>query len=82
MPGDDEGGGFKAGERWFDFSRVTPPWPGFEKLGDNPEVCRPQMEDGADKAFGYEREKQSTAPATEGFPAMLFAHLEPVAAVS
>ncbi|CAM9136086.1 unnamed protein product [Ectocarpus sp. 12 AP-2014] len=54
MPGDDEGGGFKAGERWFDFSRVTPPWPGFEQLGDNPEVCRPQMEDGADNAFGYE----------------------------
>ncbi|CAM9977168.1 unnamed protein product [Ectocarpus fasciculatus] len=55
MPDDEGGGGFKAGERWFDFSGVTPPWPGFEKLGDNPEVCRPQMEDGAGDAFGYER---------------------------
>lgn len=49
---------FTAENRWFDFSEVTLPWPEFQEMGDDPEVCRPDTQDGGDRAFGYESEKK------------------------
>ncbi|CAM9769228.1 unnamed protein product [Scytosiphon promiscuus] len=45
---------FAAKKRWFDFSDVVLPWPEFQEMGDDPEVCRPDTQDGGDSAFGYE----------------------------
>ncbi|CAM9769158.1 unnamed protein product [Scytosiphon promiscuus] len=49
-----ENGTFTAERRWFDFSGVTLPWPEYQEMGNDPEVCRPKAEDGGRQAFGYE----------------------------
>lgn len=55
LPG--EGGEFTAKQRWFDFSNVTLPWPDFQGIGDDPQICRPKTRDGGNSAFGYEGER-------------------------
>ncbi|CAN0162487.1 unnamed protein product [Ectocarpus sp. 6 AP-2014] len=50
----DELDNFTSERRWFDFSNVTVPWPEYQEMGDDEEVCRPETKDGGRKAFGYE----------------------------
>ena len=55
MPDEEEE--FTTDQRWFDFSNVTLPWPQFQGMRDDPEICRPETKDGGRAAFGYESEE-------------------------
>ena len=44
---------FSPKVRWFGFSDVSLPQAKFDKLRDDPEVCRPKTRDGGSDAFGY-----------------------------
>ncbi|CAM9488026.1 unnamed protein product [Ectocarpus fasciculatus] len=50
----DELDSFTSERRWFDFSNASLPWPEFQEMGDDQEVCRPETRDGGRQAFGYE----------------------------
>ena len=52
----DEDKNFTSEHSWFDFSDVTLPWPEFQGMGDDPEICPPQKEDSGKTAFGFNGE--------------------------
>lgn len=53
LPG-EKGVGFSAGNRWFDFSNATVPWPEYQGLASESDVCLPEAKAGGLSAFEYE----------------------------
>ncbi|CAM9892522.1 unnamed protein product [Pylaiella littoralis] len=45
---------FQSGHRFFGFSNVTLPWSEYQRMGEDPEICRPHTKDTGSRAFGYE----------------------------